>query len=104
MHYNFCGRAPGFLGQATDAAAENACRCAAPTGVKQGDASLRRNQVHRDTICDRHSEEDAWAVIRRADIVLRPYRCALCRKFHLTSRTKGKRIRPPANGTPQDPA
>lgn len=37
------------------------------------------------------SEEEAWAVIQRADIVLRPYRCALCRQFHLTSRTKGKR-------------
>jgi len=39
------------------------------------------------------SEEEAWAVIRRADIVLRPYRCTLCRQFHLTSRTKGMRIR-----------
>lgn len=38
------------------------------------------------------TEEAAWAVIRRADIVLRPYRCALCRRFHLTSRTKGMRI------------
>lgn len=42
------------------------------------------------------SEADAWAVIRRADIVLRPYRCALCRKFHLTSRTKGMRIPRPS--------
>ena len=50
------------------------------------------------------SEEEAWAVIRRADIVLRPYRCALCRKFHLTSRTKGKRIRPPVEDTAQNPA
>ncbi|MCI4591773.1 hypothetical protein MOK15_16950 [Sphingobium sp. BYY-5] len=41
------------------------------------------------------SEEEAWVVIRRADIVLRPYRCALYRKFHLTSRTKGMRVRPP---------
>lgn len=39
------------------------------------------------------TEEAAWAVIRRANIILRPYRCALCRKFHLTSRTKGMRIR-----------
>ncbi len=38
------------------------------------------------------SEEEAWIVIRRADVVLRPYRCALCRKYHLTSRTKGMRI------------
>ena len=41
------------------------------------------------------TEEDAWRVIHRADIVLRPYRCALCRQFHLTSRTKGMRIRRP---------
>jgi hypothetical protein len=38
------------------------------------------------------SEGDAWAVIRRANIILRPYRCALCRQYHLTSRTKGMRI------------
>ena len=40
------------------------------------------------------SEEEAWVVIRRAAVVLRPYRCGLCRKYHLTSRTKGMRIRP----------
>lgn len=39
------------------------------------------------------TEEEAWAVIHRANVVLRPYRCALCRRFHLTSRTKGMRIR-----------
>lgn len=38
------------------------------------------------------TEEAAWEVIRRAHIVLRPYRCALCRHYHLTSRTKGMRI------------
>ena len=27
-----------------------------------------------------------------ATIVLRPYRCDRCRQFHLTSRTKGKRV------------
>ncbi len=41
------------------------------------------------------TEDDAWVVIHRADIVLRPYRCSLCRKFHLTSRTKGMRVRQP---------
>lgn len=41
------------------------------------------------------TEDDAWIVIHRADIVLRPYRCSLCRKFHLTSRTKGMRVRRP---------
>jgi hypothetical protein len=25
----------------------------------------------------------------RADVTLRTYKCALCHKFHLTSRTKG---------------
>lgn len=40
--------------------------------------------------------EDAWAVIGRANVVLRPYRCALCRRFHLTSRTKGMRIKRPS--------
>lgn len=38
------------------------------------------------------TKEEAWTVIHRADVVLRPYRCALCRQFHLTSRTKGMRI------------
>lgn len=38
------------------------------------------------------SEAEAWIVIRRAAIILRPYRCALCRQYHLTSRTKGMRI------------
>ncbi|WP_313333693.1 hypothetical protein [Sphingobium yanoikuyae] len=50
-------------------------------------------------ICTRKAryatEEEAWAVVHRADIVLRPYRCALCRQYHLTSRTKGMRLRPP---------
>jgi hypothetical protein len=54
----------------------------------------------RPGICRRKaryaSEEDAWAVIRRAQIVLRPYRCALCRAYHLTSRTKGMRIPRPS--------
>ncbi len=42
------------------------------------------------------SEQEALAVALRAEVTLRPYRCALCRQFHLTSRTKGMRIaRPP---------
>ena len=41
------------------------------------------------------SEEDARAVALNADVPLRPYRCALCRDYHLTSRTKGmKSLRP----------
>jgi hypothetical protein len=38
------------------------------------------------------SEAEAWAVIRKARVVLRPYRCGLCRAYHLTSRTKGMRV------------
>jgi len=37
------------------------------------------------------TEQDAIAAARRADVPLRPYRCELCRKYHLTSRTKGMR-------------
>lgn len=47
-------------------------------------------------ICSRKarygSEADARAVALRADVVLRVYRCALCRDYHLTSRTKGMRL------------
>jgi len=42
------------------------------------------------------SEQDALAAARRAEIELRPYRCDRCRHFHLTSRTKCKRIPRPA--------
>ncbi|MCW2350844.1 hypothetical protein [Sphingobium sp. B12D2B] len=38
------------------------------------------------------TEADARAVALRATITLRPYRCALCRQYHLTSRTKGMRV------------
>jgi len=31
-------------------------------------------------------------VAERAKVTLRPYRCALCRKWHLTSRTKGMKL------------
>lgn len=36
------------------------------------------------------SEEEALAAALRATIVLRPYRCDRCLRYHLTSRTKGK--------------
>ncbi len=39
------------------------------------------------------SEADALAFARQTGLPLLPYRCDLCGKFHLTSRTKGKRIR-----------
>ncbi|GEM_PF-1054125 len=38
------------------------------------------------------SEADALEVVAKATIVLRPYRCGLCRQYHLTSRTKGMRV------------
>lgn len=38
------------------------------------------------------SEAEALEVVFAADYPLRPYRCDRCDKFHLTSRTKGKRV------------
>jgi hypothetical protein len=38
------------------------------------------------------SEEEALAAAGRSGLQLRPYRCDRCSRFHLTSRTKGKRI------------
>lgn len=38
------------------------------------------------------TEQEALAVAGRAPFPLRPYRCDRCRRFHLTSRTKGKRV------------
>lgn len=50
----------------------------------------------RASVCARKarfaSEEDAMAVALTAAVVLRPYRCDRCRRFHLTSRTKGMRM------------
>ncbi|MBU2587258.1 MAG: hypothetical protein KJ872_04015 [Alphaproteobacteria bacterium] len=58
----------------------------------------------RPGICQRKrrfaTREEAEAVALRTDTALRAYKCALCRQFHLTSRTKG--LRPPRaleNGT-----
>jgi len=38
------------------------------------------------------SAEDAQAIVVRSGLPLRTYRCDRCHQFHLTSRTKGKRI------------
>ncbi|HEX7872666.1 MAG TPA: hypothetical protein VF475_07135 [Sphingobium sp.] len=38
------------------------------------------------------SQADALAVVHRSGLALRPYRCDRCFQFHLTSRTKGKRV------------
>ena len=41
------------------------------------------------------SEADAMQAAVSSGLTLRPYRCDRCRRFHLTSRTKGKRIKRP---------
>lgn len=50
----------------------------------------------RPGICARKrrfgSEVEAMTVAAKAHVTLRVYRCALCRDWHLTSRTKGMRI------------
>jgi len=38
--------------------------------------------------------DEATAAALAADVTLRPYRCDLCRVWHLTSRTKGMRSLP----------
>jgi len=38
------------------------------------------------------TREAAEEVALAADVTLRAYRCALCKRFHLTSRTKGLRV------------
>jgi hypothetical protein len=47
-------------------------------------------------ICQRKvrygSGEEALVAAERAGLPLRPYRCDRCQQFHLTSRTKGKRV------------
>ena len=44
------------------------------------------------------SARDALLIAERSAVPLRPYRCDRCRMFHLTSRTKGKRVpRPQAD-------
>lgn len=49
----------------------------------------------RPGICARKrrfgTEAEAMQVARDARVTLRVYRCALCREYHLTSRTKGLR-------------
>jgi hypothetical protein len=47
------------------------------------------------------NREEAEVAARAADIVLRPYRCDRCARFHLTGRTKGKRplSNPPSSRT-----
>ena len=37
------------------------------------------------------TENDARQAVLRSELDLRSYRCDRCKRFHLTSRTKGKR-------------
>ena len=50
----------------------------------------------RLSICNRKARyenaADAHLAAAAATITLRPYRCDRCGAFHLTSRTKGKRV------------
>ena len=62
----------------------------------------------RLSVCNRKvryaSGADAYLAAATATIVLRAYRCDRCRHFHLTSRTKGKRVPRPLDGTTKDGA
>lgn len=50
------------------------------------------------------SEQDALLAARRSGLPLRAYSCDRCFHFHLTSRTRGKRVPQPANGPlPDEP-
>lgn len=55
----------------------------------------------RLSICTRkvryRSEAEALAAASHTGLTLRPYRCDRCRQFHLTSRTKGKRVARPVD-------
>jgi len=42
------------------------------------------------------SQAEALAAVERSGLPLRTYCCDRCRQFHLTSRTRGKRIPRPA--------
>ena len=48
------------------------------------------------SVCNRKAryatEADAVSFAQNTALSLRPYRCDRCGKFHLTSRTKGKRV------------
>ncbi|MBV1686666.1 hypothetical protein KRR38_03005 [Novosphingobium sp. G106] len=55
----------------------------------------------RLSICNRKvhytSEAEALIAAQAGRVPLRIYRCDRCRQFHLTSRTKGKRIPRPTD-------
>lgn len=57
---------------------------------------LHERVTTRPGICQKKrrfaSREEAEAACLRAAVTLRAYKCALCKQFHLTSRTKGLRV------------
>ncbi|MEO7634251.1 MAG: hypothetical protein ABIS38_01225 [Sphingomicrobium sp.] len=57
----------------------------------------------RLSICNRKAryatEHEAGLAAAAATIVLRPYCCDRCGQFHLTSRTKGKRVPRPSSAS-----
>jgi hypothetical protein len=50
----------------------------------------------RQSICNKKAryttKADALEAAQRAGFALHPYRCDRCHQFHLTSRTKGRRV------------
>jgi hypothetical protein len=68
-----------------------------PRSAQDRELPLKRTRL---SVCNRKarfaSEPDALLAVQASGLVLRPYRCDRCRHFHLTSRTKGKRIPGPA--------
>lgn len=52
----------------------------------------------RPAVCARKrrfaSEAEANEIAAAARVTLRPYRCTLCRQWHLTGRTKGMKLPP----------
>lgn len=68
-----------------------------PCGLFEAGPALANQVVKtRPGICQRKrryaSREEAEQVALRADVTMRAYKCALCKQFHLTSRTKGLRV------------
>jgi hypothetical protein len=64
-----------------------------PRSPQDGELPLKRTRL---SVCNRKarfaSEVEALLAVQGSGLTLRPYRCDRCRHFHLTSRTKGKRI------------
>lgn len=66
------------------------------SGILRNDLAAEADVRIRLSICQRKmrysSEPDALLAAEQANVPLRHYRCERCGQFHLTSRTKGKRV------------